>query len=382
MQDDVTTQQRAVDRVRVPAPIVVALGVVAMVPMLILRLKLHGVDDPDAFWHVLSGQNVWATRQVVTTDPFGDFTTNQWIQIDWLSDLVMAAAYGAGGLAGVAWLYAVLDVVLFVALYAACRVRAGILVSAIAAFVGWFGTYASLAQRPQTISFILLAVTIGAWSRTLRRGTVKPPWWLVPLTWVWACLHGLWFLGPLIGFTVVVGLALDRRHDRSLLLRLGAVPALSVLAACLTPVGPRLLLMPITVNAYGRLVSEWQPPDIHQPNVAATIAPCRGHSRGLGSFAGTGLMGRDPAVVLGARVGPSVRADGGRGGCHRCSPGGLPPLPGGQGPQPSTAPPGGGRRLGVRPAERPARPRPCRAHRVGPTGDAHGPGTPAGRPSR
>ena len=91
------------------------------------------------------------------------------------------------------------------------------------------------------------------------------------LTWVWACLHGLWFLGPLIGFTVVIGLALDRRHDTSLLLRLGAVPALSVLAACLTPVGPRLLLMPITVNAYGHLVSEWQPPDIHQPNVAATI---------------------------------------------------------------------------------------------------------------
>ena len=64
------------------------------------------------------GRTCGDSRQVVTKDPFSEFSTNQWVQIDWLSDLVMAGAYSAGGLAGVAWLYAVLDVVLFVALYA------------------------------------------------------------------------------------------------------------------------------------------------------------------------------------------------------------------------------------------------------------------------
>ena len=61
-----------------------------------------------------------------------------------------------------------------------------------------------------------------------RRG--RTPWWLVGLSWVWACCHGLWFLGPLVGLVVVVGLALDRARPRAELLRLLAVPLLSVVA--------------------------------------------------------------------------------------------------------------------------------------------------------
>jgi hypothetical protein len=88
---------------------------------------------------------------------------------------------------------------------------------------------------------------------------------------VWACCHGLWFLGPLVGLVVVVGLAADRARPRAELLRLLTVPLLSVAVAALTPVGPRLLTLPFTVNSYARLVTEWRPPDVHEPYVAATV---------------------------------------------------------------------------------------------------------------
>lgn len=249
---------------------VVALATIALVPFVILRQKLGPVDDPDAYWHVLSGQNVWRTHAVVVTDPYGHFSTNTWVQLDWLSDLLMAGVHAVGGYPALSWLYASLGVLLFVALYALARVRAGVLVAGVVAVAAWAGTFASQGFRPQTISFVLLAVTLLVWQR-VALGRARTPWWLVALTWLWACCHGLWFLGPLVGLVVVAGLALDRARPRGELLRLLAVPLLGVAVAALTPIGPRLLTLPFTVNAYAGLVQEWRPPDVHEPYVAATV---------------------------------------------------------------------------------------------------------------
>lgn len=263
---------RAADRARTRPrlPTVVALVAIAAFPFVVLRLKLTPVDDPDAFWHVLSGQNVWRTHDVVVTDPFGRFSTNTWVQIDWLSDLVMAGAHHVAGLAGLAWVYATLGIALAALLYVACRQLAGPLIAGVAAALGWAGTFASQGFRPQTVSFVLLVVTLIAWRR-VQQGSPRTPWWLVALSWVWACSHGLWFLGPLVGLAVVAGLALDRSRGRRDLLRLLLVPVGSIVVAALTPIGPRLLTAPLTVNAYAGLVSEWRPPDVHEPYVAATV---------------------------------------------------------------------------------------------------------------
>ena len=256
---------------RVRLASVVGLIVVAAMPFVILRLKLVPVHDSDAYWHVLSGQNVWRTHQVVVDDPFGEFSTNPWAQLDWLSDLAMAGLHAVGGYPALSWFYASLGVLLFATLFALTRSRAGLLVASFVAVTSWIGTLASQGFRPQTISFILLAVTLLVWLRVARSGG-RTPWWLVGLSWVWACCHGLWFLGPLVGLVVVVGMALDRARPLSELLRLLAVPLLSVIAAAVTPIGPRLLALPFTVNSYAKLVTEWRPPDVHEPYVTATVA--------------------------------------------------------------------------------------------------------------
>jgi hypothetical protein len=246
------------------------LTVLAVLPFVILKAKLRGVNDPDAFWHILSGQHVWRSRTVTGDDPFGTFSSNQWIQLDWLSDLWMAAAYAVGGLAGVAWVYSVLTILVFGAIYLACRGRAGILVSAAIATLGWIGASASLQFRPQTVSLVFLAITLWAWQRTLADG--RPRYWLVALGWVWACSHGLWFLGPAVGVLVILGAFLDGSRDLRQLGKYALVPIGGLLAALLTPVGPQLLVLPFTVNSYAALVSEYAPPDVHEPFVAATVA--------------------------------------------------------------------------------------------------------------
>jgi hypothetical protein len=76
----------------------------------------------------------------------------------------------------------------------------------------------------------------------------------------------------IIGLTVVGGLALDRRLDPRTALKLLAVPALSVLAAGLTPVGPRLLLTPLQVSSnVAQFVQEWQPTDARNLFAAVTL---------------------------------------------------------------------------------------------------------------
>jgi hypothetical protein len=156
------------------------------------------------------------------------------------------------------------------ALVWAARQAADTVPAIMAALAGLIGTGGSLSERPQLVSFVLLAVTVGAWWKTAH--DLKPRWWLAPMTFLWACSHGLWGVGVIVGLAVIAGLALDRRLDRRTALRLLAVPALSVAAAALTPVGPRLLLTPFQVSSNAaQLVEEWQPTNPRDLFAAVTL---------------------------------------------------------------------------------------------------------------
>jgi hypothetical protein len=118
----------------------------------------------------------------------------------------------------------------------------------------------SLSLRPHLVSFALAAVTTGAWLATRR--DLKPRWWLVPMTWVWACSHGMWFVGVAIGVVALAGLFLDGTVRGRAWLRLALVPLGSLAAAAVTPVGPQLLLAPLAVGETTHFVEEWRAPSL------------------------------------------------------------------------------------------------------------------------
>ena len=115
----------------------------------------------------------------------------------WLSEIVMARTEDWFGLAGVAWLSGLLQIALFLTLYVVCRDRAEPLVAAALTAIALLAMQNGLSMRPQVISYLLVAVVVGAWLRTARDGRVR--WWLVPLVWVWAMLHGMWPVALVIG---------------------------------------------------------------------------------------------------------------------------------------------------------------------------------------
>lgn len=237
-------------------PLLLRESLPALILLLVVTKVVSPVSDPDTFWHIAAGDylsNHWVFNG---PDPWSDMSTHTWRLHEWLPQLGISGLYDLGGLAAVAWVLPLGVTAIMVALWYWLRQTSSLLVTALVMGATFVGMTASMSARPHLVSFAFTVVTTGAWLRTAtdHRGR----WWLVPLTWVWACSHGMWFVAPVIGVTVVVGMALDRGVGRRQLVRLAGIPVVSVVAAALTPVGPQLLLSPLEVSVYTSFVDEWQ----------------------------------------------------------------------------------------------------------------------------
>ncbi|MBE3074835.1 MAG: hypothetical protein IMZ75_07800 [Actinobacteria bacterium] len=186
----------------------------------------------------------------------------------WLPEVVASRVEHLFGLPGVVWLFCAGLVLITAVLYLVCRGEADTLAATITTLVAFLGMGATLTPRPQLVSFILLLIVTSAWLRTAR--DLRPRWWLIPVSWLWASSHGMWFSGIAVGAVVVIGLILDRRIRGAIALKLLVIPVSSLMLAAVTPVGPRLLLSPFTVGQITQFITEWAPPSIHNLSPAAT----------------------------------------------------------------------------------------------------------------
>lgn len=236
-------------------------NLLAVIPVVLITIwKLLPVGDPDTFWHVATGDWLRRTWTFHGPDPWSPMSSRPWTLHEWLPELAMSWAYQWFGMPGLAWLLPLGTGLIGLTLLSACRDRASLLVSGMVTAAALLAMSGSLTLRPHLVTFALTVVTVAAWLRTAEDG--RPRWWLVPMTWVWACSHGMWFVGLAVGVAVLIGLALDRSWPWATWGRLGLVAVLSVVAAALTPVGPVLLTAPLRVQGYAKYVNEWEPPSI------------------------------------------------------------------------------------------------------------------------
>jgi hypothetical protein len=267
-QDMKAGQTTPADRHRDPRLLAPALSLFAIATT--VKFGIRPVSDPNAWWHLKAGAYLLSHWRFSGPDPWVPFSSQPFVLNQWLPEVVAQKGYQLYGLPAVAWLRCAAMLALISALVWAARQAADAVPAIIAALAGLIGAGGSLSERPQLVSFVLLALTVGAWWKTA--GDLRPRWWLAPMTFLWACSHDLWGVGVLIGLAVVAGLALDRRLDRHTAMRLLTVPALSVLAAALTPVGPRLLLTPFEVSSnVAQFTAEWQPTDARNLFAAVTL---------------------------------------------------------------------------------------------------------------
>lgn len=238
----------------------------AAIPLLAVR----EIDDASPWLHLRIGEFLRGGGRFGQPDPWAPFASHAYVPGQWLPSVVMAQAYDALGPVAITWSRGIgitaLAAALLWALRAVCPPQVAVPVTALTLWAAWPG----LAERPQLAGFVLLVPVIGAWWRTALDHRAR--WWVIPLTWLAACCHGVWSLGVGVGGVVVLGLLLARQLTRGELGRLAAVLGGSVAAAGLTPVGPALLLTPFSVGSNGRaFVTEWFPSSVRSVDVAVVL---------------------------------------------------------------------------------------------------------------
>ena len=196
------------------------------------------LEDGDTGWHIRTGDYILA-HGVPARDLFSFSRAGQrWYAWEWLSDVVFARIHQWFGLAGVAALGAVL-----VSL-AAALLFAWLLRRAAGAWVGLPVTLAAASAasvhnlaRPHLVSLVLLVA--GLWLLDEdRRAPTRWLWTLVPVTGLWANLHG----GFAAWLGIIVFLAAGSAAERNWMAakRYGLLAGLSAMATLINPYGWQL----------------------------------------------------------------------------------------------------------------------------------------------
>jgi hypothetical protein len=250
-----TSARASLTQVAVTQPVWVLAAAAAT--LLCVWQSTTSIFDPDAYWHVLMGRDIWAEHRL-SGDPAWTFGPHEsWQTTQWLSELVMAGAHAAWGWTGLTVLKVLAALCTLAVLAGATlrghsrRARLLIFTLAVLALAG------EIQERPA--SFVLPLTAVAAWQAAtwIRNGHLPRVWHVAALTVVWANLHGSWLLVPALwALLAVLNVINGKRFDRRVVAR--AVAA--TFAGLITPVGWAGLGSAVRIrNASAASISEWQP---------------------------------------------------------------------------------------------------------------------------
>ena len=231
-----------------------------MIPVMVIAGTPLAVID--LAYHLRAGDIMFDTHAILRTDVFSAVAYGKpWLNQQWLAQLVLAMAFRLGGWFGLVALRALLGALVLSFVFLACR-AAGAATKRAAWLTLATGVLllAGFALRPQLLGMGCFAVT--AWLVARRRTHPEGVWIVIPITILWANLHGSFFLAPLL---LGLGWVEDRwvrgRGARTLLL----AGLASLLATTVNPYGYRVwsYAAGLATNPVIRSrITEWQPPSI------------------------------------------------------------------------------------------------------------------------
>lgn len=231
----------------------------------LVALCTVGVKDPDIWWHLKTGQIIAYTHSVPHTDHFSwSMAGSPWVSHEWLSELVMYGLFATGGFPLLVVFFGCLAALAF--LIASLNSDTPTVPAGLAAAVGAVGAATVFGPRPQIFSILLASVFLYVLEK--RRWL----WALVPLTVLWANLHGGFAVGVGIIFLYSVGALFEGDRLRAGRLALLFLACLAVVP--LNPHGVKLYTYPLQTlmsPAMQNLLGDWAPPDFRRLASAGII---------------------------------------------------------------------------------------------------------------
>jgi hypothetical protein len=237
-------------------------GVVLLVLMPVFAIFRQGLTDPDFWWHLEAGRWIVEHGRVPWEDPFSYTARGRlWIAYSWLAEVVFYALTRFLGFDALIWFIAGTAAALVGLVYLSCRTAGASPTASLAvSSLGAAATSGAWAERPQLLSFVLLAALVGCLRS--ERLAARLPWLTAALVALWVNVHIVFSVGiALVGLAATCDLLEGRRDPR----RWAAV-ASGALATLLNPYGWRLLEhLPLMIGQLGviRATEELRSPDFH-----------------------------------------------------------------------------------------------------------------------
>ena len=226
----------------------------------LLAAVTHTSTDPDLWGNVRFGLDILRDGSVPHTDAYSFTTDREWVNHEWLSEVLIGHAFRAGGDAGLILLKVAAVAAIVLLLWLTLR-REGIYASIVrdtAIAVTIVLTFDQTRYvRPQLFSLVAFTILLTCLSRARRGGQ---HWLLLlpPLFALWANLHGGWLVGGGIFalWTAATALAGNRRQA----LWSAVIGSASLAATLLNPYGLELwTFLRDTVGLQRADIVEWQP---------------------------------------------------------------------------------------------------------------------------
>ncbi|MCU0679701.1 MAG: hypothetical protein MUF50_00085 [Planctomycetes bacterium] len=170
--------------------------------------------NPDLGWHLKDGQEIWLTKEVPRFDHF-DYTImgGRWVDHEWLSNLLTYLTFNYFGYPTVNIFFSLLVIIVFALLHREIRKENSKADFFILPFfiIGYFAIGSFMGVRMQEFTFLFLTLLLLILKKYELACSNKKKnyffilFWLLPLFWLWAMLHGgFLFGGFVLGFWLII----------------------------------------------------------------------------------------------------------------------------------------------------------------------------------
>jgi len=159
-----------------------------------LTLGLHLIDDYDFLWHLKTGEMI-----VKQGPPLVDFYSfraegREWIDAQWLFQVIIYLVYRFSGFAGESFLLAVLVCAIFLLLLKLCWLKEFYPLSIFLCLIAVWSVSFRFNLRPELFTYLLMMAYLLILERNRKQFTLAI--YLLPfLQLLWANLEGLWPIG-------------------------------------------------------------------------------------------------------------------------------------------------------------------------------------------